>query len=312
LIEVQNLTRTYGPRRAVEDLTFTVRSGEVVAFLGPNGAGKSTTLRILAGYLPPTAGAARVGGRDVVRESKAARRLMGYMPETVPLYPEMTVRGYLRFRARLKGVTPRALPTRLDDVIARCRLQEMTQRPIGMLSRGYRQRVGLADALVAAPPVLVLDEPTAGLDPNQILEVRSLIRSLHQDHAVLYSTHILPEAEAVSDRVLILHRGRLVAQGSPAELRERAGAGPEAILIEGTAPPRDAAAALAQLRPGLAVTVLREAEPLRVRVAGAADVALRASVARLFAERGWTLTELRREAPSLEEVFARLTIGEDV
>jgi ABC-2 type transport system ATP-binding protein len=296
LIEVQNLTRTYGPRRAVDDLTFTVRPGEVVAFLGPNGAGKSTTLRILAGYLPPTAGAARVGGRDVIRESKAARALLGYMPETVPLYPEMTVRGYLRFRARLKGVRPRDLPGRLDDVIARCRLQEMTHRPIGMLSRGYRQRVGLADALVAAPPVLVLDEPTAGLDPNQILEVRSLI---------------LPEAEAVSDRVLILHRGRLVAEGTPAALRERAGAGPEAVLVEGTAPARDAAAALAALRPGLAALVLRETEPFRARVTGAADPALRASVARLFADRGWALTDLRREAPSLEEVFARLTIGED-
>jgi ABC-2 type transport system ATP-binding protein len=282
-----------------------------VGFLGLNGAGKTTTLRILAGYLPATSGAASVAGFDVLRQSMQVRERIGYLPESVPLYREHRVEEMLEFQGRLHGMSRDDRKRRIPEVLERVGVADRARQLVGTLSRGLRQRVGLAVALLPDPEVLILDEPTSGLDPLQRIEVRDLVRELASEHTVLFSSHILAEVEAVCRRVLILHRGRLVAEGTPAALRERAGAGPEAVLVEGTAPARDAAAALAALRPGLAALVLRETEPFRARVTGAADPALRASVARLFADRGWALTDLRREAPSLEEVFARLTIGED-
>jgi ABC-2 type transport system ATP-binding protein len=217
-IAVENLTKRYGVHAAVDDVSFEVARGEVVGFLGPNGAGKSTTLRILVGFLGATSGRARIEGHDVAEQPHEARSALGYMPEAVPLYPEMRVREYLRYRAELKGVGRRERTSAIGRAMERARVTDVADTLIDHLSKGYRQRVGLADALVSNPRVLVLDEPTAGMDPNQIREVRDLIKSLGGEHTVLLSTHILPEVEASCGRVVVIDKGRLVAQGSPGEL----------------------------------------------------------------------------------------------
>jgi len=223
LIEVRGLGRSYGSLVAVKNVSFSVGRGEVVGFLGPNGAGKSTTLRMLVGYLGPSTGSVRVNGFDVVEEPLLARRSIGYMPESAPLYPEMRVREYLQFRARLKGIVPRELSAQVEQVTQKAGIGEVQRTLIGHLSRGYRQRVALADALLNNPPLLILDEPTAGLDPNQIHSVRQVIRELGASHTVLLSTHILSEVESTCTRALVIDRGELVAQGSMAELRRRRG-----------------------------------------------------------------------------------------
>jgi ABC-2 type transport system ATP-binding protein len=220
VIEVVGLSKRYGDVLAVDDIYFSVAAGEVVGFLGPNGAGKSTTLRMLTGYLAPTSGRALVAGHDIVEQSLAARRALGYMPETCPLYPELRVEEFLGFRARLKHVPRRELRQKVTRAMQRAGIYERRGALIGQLSRGLRQRVGLADALVAEPPLLVLDEPTAGLDPNQIREVRELVRELRDNHTVLLSTHILTEVEMTCDRVVMLSRGRVVASGTLHELRK--------------------------------------------------------------------------------------------
>ncbi len=217
-ISVEKLTKRYGVHAAVDDVSFEVARGEVVGFLGPNGAGKSTTLRILVGFLGATSGRARIEGHDVVDDPDAARSALGYMPEAVPLYPEMRVREYLRFRAELKGVGRAARVSAVGRAMDLARIKDVADTLIEHLSKGYRQRVGLADALVSDPRVLVLDEPTAGMDPNQIREVRDLIKSLGGEHTVLLSTHILPEVEASCARVVVIDKGRLVAEGKPGEL----------------------------------------------------------------------------------------------
>jgi ABC-2 type transport system ATP-binding protein len=219
VISVSNLTKRYGPRVAVNNVSFEIARGEVVGFLGPNGAGKTTTLRILAGVLDKTQGVVRIAGHDISTHGLDARSAVGYMPEAVPLYPEMRVGEYLTFRAELKGVTRHARKNAVHAAMERAKVTDYSATLIGKLSKGYRQRVGLADALVASPPILILDEPTAGLDPNQIRDVRALVRSLGKDHTVLLSTHILPEVEASCDRVLLLAHGTLVAQGPTEQLR---------------------------------------------------------------------------------------------
>jgi ABC-2 type transport system ATP-binding protein len=221
MIEAQHLTKDYGSVVAVNDVSFAVGTGEVVGFLGPNGAGKSTTLRILAGFLGATSGSVTIAGFDVARQSLEARARLGYMPEAAPLYPELRVREYLAFRAALKRVARRERKTAVARSLEQAAVLDVAETPIGQLSKGYRQRVALADALVASPPLLILDEPTAGLDPNQIIEVRKLIRELGKSHTILLSTHILPEVEAVCDRALVIARGRLVAEGTLAELKAR-------------------------------------------------------------------------------------------
>ena len=218
MIEVEGLTKDYGTVVAVRDVSFSVGRGEVVGFLGPNGAGKSTTLRILAGFLGATSGKVRVNGHDIAEASLAARASLGDIPEAAPLYPELRVREYLEFRARLKRVPRAKRAASVERALERANLREVSETTIGHLSKGFRQRVGLADALVADPPLLILDEPTAGLDPNQVREVRALIKELAADHTVLLSTHILSEVEATCQRALVIDRGRLVAQGSLAEL----------------------------------------------------------------------------------------------
>src|SRR5437667_9733531 len=218
MIEVDNLTKYFGPILAVDDISFRVAQGEIVGFLGPNGAGKTTTIRILTSYLPATSGIARVANHDVMKESMDVRRAMGYLPESVPLYPEMRVEEYLSFRAKLKGVDRKARPGRLDYCLERCRIREVRRRLVGTLSKGYRQRVGLADAMIHDPPILILDEPTHGLDPVQIRETLALIRELGEQRTILLSTHILAEIEAICGRVLIIHRGRLASDKKLTEL----------------------------------------------------------------------------------------------
>jgi ABC-2 type transport system ATP-binding protein len=231
VIAVSHLVKRYGAQVAVDDLSFEVGRGEVLGFLGPNGAGKSTTLRILAGFLGPTGGKVTIAGHDIVEDSFEARRSIGYMPEAVPLYPEMRVVEYLRFRAELKRVPSHNRRPLVDDALHKAGIVDVAHKRIGHLSRGYRQRVGLADAIVAKPPIVVLDEPTAGLDPNQIREARGLVRELGREHTVVLSTHILGEVEACATRVLLLHRGRLVAEGPTERIRSmRVTAGIELVV----------------------------------------------------------------------------------
>src|SRR5258706_3157304 len=219
MIEVSDLTKRYAGHTAVSDLSFKVGRGEIVGLLGPNGAGKSTTMRILSGFLPATSGTARVAGFDVFHQADEVRRRIGYMPENNPLYPEMRVRQHLKFRARLKGLSRKRSRERVDVVTQQCGLADVSKEIVGHLSKGYRQRVGLADALVHEPELIILDEPTIGLDPNQIRSVRQLIKDLAHAHTVLISTHILPEAEMTCSRVLILHEGKVLAEGTPEHLQ---------------------------------------------------------------------------------------------
>ena len=232
MIALAGVSKAFGAARALHDVSFSVGAGEVVGFVGPNGAGKTTTLRLISGYLSPDAGTIAVDGIDVERDRRAACARIGYLPETVPLYREMRVADYLAFRARLKGVARNEVEAQVERALERTHTVEVRRRPIGVLSRGFRQRVGLADALVASPPVLLLDEPTAGLDPVQVREFRELLADLAGTHTVLLSSHILPEIEAVTDRVVMLAGGQVVADGDPAALRESAGLGAEASFEE--------------------------------------------------------------------------------
>ncbi|HTR04030.1 MAG TPA: ATP-binding cassette domain-containing protein [Thermoanaerobaculia bacterium] len=309
MIEVQGLSKRYPTRLAVDDVSFSVRQGEIVGFLGPNGAGKTTTMRVLTGFLPPTSGSARVAGHDVVAQSSEARAALGYLPESAATYPEMRVDEYLAFRARLEGVATGQLRERVNEALGQCLLAEVRHRRIENLSKGFRQRTALAGALVHQPPVLILDEPTIGLDPVQIIKIRETIRELGRDRAVLLSTHILPEVEAVCDRVLIIDRGRIVAEGTPAELRGKlAGSAAVRVVIRGGADAREALASV----PGVAgVDVEVAGDEARARVLCAPGADPREEIFKLAVARGWVLRELGREALSLEDVFVRLTRHEE-
>jgi ABC-2 type transport system ATP-binding protein len=310
VIEVENLTKKYGDRTAVDGIRFSVRKGEIIGFLGPNGAGKSTTLRMLTGYLQPTEGTIRVSGVDAIADPIAARRFIGYLPESVPLYRELRVEEYLSYRARLKGVRGAQIAGRIDAVLKLANIVDVKRRIIGQLSKGYRSRVGIADALVADPPLLILDEPTAGLDPNQIRQVRDLIRSMAGEKTVMLSTHILPEVESTCSRVLIINKGQLVGEGAPGELRI-ASTGGQVLVLE-TRGISNALEACVLGVPGVRRVLDREqldseAKPLhrlRLEVDGA-DVA--EALSTKLAETGFALRELRREQTSLEDVFATLT-----
>jgi ABC-2 type transport system ATP-binding protein len=305
MIEVQSLTKRYPTRLAVDDVTFSVRQGEIVGFLGPNGAGKTTTMRVLTGFLPPTSGSARVAGHDIVREPNAARASLGYLPETAAVYPELRVREYLTFRARLEGVAGGQVRARVSEAVERCLLADVADRKIDNLSKGFRQRTALAGALVHQPPVLILDEPTIGLDPVQIIKVRETIRELGRDRAVLLSTHILPEVEAVCDRVLIIDRGRIVAEGTPSDLRAKlAGAPVVHVTVKGAVSVREDLSALS----GVASVELEEAPgETRARILCLQGSDPREEIFRLAVDRGWVLRELARAAMTLEDVFVRLT-----
>jgi ABC-2 type transport system ATP-binding protein len=310
MIEVENLTKRFPTQVAVSDVSFSVQQGEIVGFLGPNGAGKTTAMRVLTGFLPPTAGTARIAGYDVVMQSLEARANLGYLPESAALYPEMRVHEYLAYRARLEGVSGSEVKRRVGEAIENCLLEEVAKRKVENLSRGFRQRAALAGALVHQPPVLILDEPTVGLDPGQIIKIRETIRSLGRERAVLLSTHILPEVDAVCDRVLIIDRGRIFAQGTAAELRSRLAGSP--IVRAAFAGRVDAREPLANL-PGV-ITLSQELDDdeTRVRLECATDADPREEIFRAAVARGWTLRELARERLSLEDVFVRLTRHEEV
>jgi ABC-2 type transport system ATP-binding protein len=281
-----------------------MESGEVVGFLGPNGAGKTTTLRMLTCFLPPTSGTAEIEGHDILDDPLGVRRLIGYLPESVPLYRDMRVDEYLRFRARIKGVPRNRIASRMTRVSAQCRIGDVRSRIIGHLSKGFRQRVGMADALIHDPPILLFDEPTSGLDPNQIREVRDLIAELALEKTLLISTHILPEVEATCDRVIIIHKGRVVTDGRIDDLRE--GASGESLLrCRGLGEPvAGMTKALGRLEGVVSVREDRN-DGLVLTVTKGANVPQ--AVSRLFAEKGWELTELRTDRKRLEEVFWRVT-----
>ena len=306
MVKVENLVKRYGPTHALDGISFEIEKGDVVGFLGPNGAGKTTTLRILTGFLGATAGTVRVAGHDVSRDSLAVRRRIGYMPEGVPLYGDMRVTEYLNFRARLKEVPRGRRNLRVNYVMDQCGIQDARGRLIRDLSKGYRQRVGLAECLIHDPPLLIMDEPTLGLDPNQVRQVRQLIRGLGGDHTVLLSTHILSEVETVCKRVLILHHGRLVFQDA---LESIAGHGPRGamVIVEVAAPANAAAEALRRINGVTALECEDRGRFNRFELQTDPTTDVREEVFALAARNGWTLRELQRVQPSLEEVFVRLT-----
>ena len=304
MIEAQQLTRRFGDFTAVAGVSFSVPEGRIVGMLGPNGAGKTTTIRMITGFLPPTSGRVTLGGRDLFGPSVAVRREIGYLPESVALYPELRVDEYLAWRGRLEGMDRASIRVRLAEVVEQCLLGDVRRQVIGTLSKGYRQRVGLAGAILHDPKVLVLDEPTVGLDPKQIIAIRELIRELGRGHTILVSTHILPEVDLLCHRVLIIDRGRIVAEGSPAELRER-WQGELGVTLELEVEAPGAAEALAAV-PG--VTGVRAEEGgRRFALVCARGADPRGAIFRLAAERGWTLVELSGTRASLEDVFVRLT-----
>ncbi len=301
MIDVEGLVKEYGTRRAIDGLTFHARRGEIVGFLGPNGAGKTTTMRILTGYMPPTEGRAAIAGFDVVADSLEVRRRVGYLPETVPLYPDMSVWDYLEFMGRLRRVPD--LETRLETVLEQVGMEERAESYIGALSKGMRQRVGLAQALLHEPEVLILDEPTIGLDPAQVVEVRGLIREIGREHTVLLSTHILSEAQQLCDRVLIINRGRIVAEDTPEGLQTRLQGGRQ-ILVRVANPNADLLPAVSALE-GVLRVLPEEDGALRVDARPGVDV--RPALAQTLVQNGYDLLELRQAGMSLEEIFLELT-----
>ena len=310
MIEVQHLTKRYGPTTAVDDVSFTVERGEVLGFLGPNGAGKTATMRVLTGYMPPTEGKAIVAGYDVLERPIEAKRGPGYLPETPPLYPEMTVREYLAFVARIKGVPRAERKARVDSVMDRTRVVDVANRHCSKLSKGYRQRVGLAQALLHNPDVLILDEPTAGLDPKQIIETRELIKQLGGDHTIILSTHILPEVSQTCHRVVIINKGRVVAVDTPENLTSRLG-GSGAMYVQVDARGADVKTVL-EATPGVT-----RVSPTDIRgtmtsfeVTSETGRDVRRELAAAIVTRGWGLLELRPLRMSLEEIFLHLTTAD--
>ncbi|MBC8082058.1 MAG: gliding motility-associated ABC transporter ATP-binding subunit GldA [Hymenobacter sp.] len=301
MVEVQHLTKTFGPQTAVDNLSFTVSKGEILGFLGPNGAGKSTTMKMATGYLPPSAGTVLIEGYDVRTAPLDVRRCVGYLPEHNPLYLDMYVHEYLEFIGSVHGLRGAELRRRVVRLVERVGLGREQNKQIGALSKGYRQRVGLAQALLHDPGVLILDEPTTGLDPNQIGEIRSLIRELGQDKTVIFSTHILPEVTALCSRAVIISRGQLVADSPVAELG--AGAAGETVIRAEFEQAIDATA-LAAL-PGISRVEMETGHTYRIRAAAGTDQ--RGAISRLAAQQGWVLLGLRQEEQSLEQVFKELT-----
>jgi ABC-2 type transport system ATP-binding protein len=318
VIVASELSKAYGPVLAVDRVSFEVPKGQIVGFLGPNGAGKSTTLRMLTCYLPPTSGGATINGFDIFHHSDRVRENLGYLPENVPLYLEMKVEEYLDFRGKLRKMDRESRRKRIDYVVERCWLGAVRKRIIGHLSKGYRQRVGLADALLHNPGVLILDEPTVGLDPTQIRETRKLIKDLGGDHTVLLSTHILPEVEAVCDRAIVIAGGKVVAQGTPDELRTSRRMAAR-VLVECKGPAKDVENALSRVSGVSRVEMLEHTEgggtngkyvTAAIRPKESYDV--REEVARTVIQNGWPLREIRLEHATLEEFFVQVTANQSV
>ena len=308
MIDAQGLTRRYGEFTAVDGISFTVDEGEIVGMLGPNGAGKTTTLRMITGFLPPTDGHLTVGGKDLFSDPVAARREVGYLPENVALYPEMRVSEYLRYRAMLEGLPRAKAKPRIAETVRSCFLEEVETQIIGTLSKGYRQRVGLAAAILHHPSVLVLDEPTVGLDPKQIIAIRELIRELGHRQTLLLSSHILPEVELLCDRVIIIDRGRIVAEGSPRDLQE-SWVGNTILRVELKGGPDEASAVLEAL-PGVVGVESQSGDAGAYRLECIKGADPRQAVFEAAKQRDWILLELAREQASLEDIFVRLTTQE--
>ena len=310
MIQVEGLSKKYARHIAVDNISFSVDKGDIVGFLGPNGAGKTTTMRILTCFMPPTEGKASVGGFDVFEQPFEVKKRIGYLPETPPLYPEMSVRDYLAFVAGIKNVPGPEVKRRTDEAMDRCAVADVSGKLISKLSKGYRQRVGLAQAIIHNPDVLILDEPTSGLDPGQIIETRKLIKSLAGDHTIILSTHILPEVEAICEKAIIISKGRLRATDSVEHLRNRTGGGAIQVQVS-TGGAADALAVRQRIEqvPGVSKVVERTAEPelLTFEVDSLPGQSARADVARAVVQSGWNLIELRSVVQSLEDVFLELT-----
>ncbi len=311
MIEVQGLTKRYGPTTAVENLHFSVQKGEILGFLGPNGAGKTTTMRVITGFLPPTIGKVTVAGYDVMDDPLEVKRRTGYLPETPPLYTDMRVDEMLAFAGRIKGVARRDLKERIAEAAEKTAIADVLKRIVGHLSKGYRQRVGLAVALIHNPEVLVLDEPTAGLDPKQIIETRRLIKGLAGDHTIILSTHILPEAANTCSRVMIINRGKLVAEDTPKNLTARLqGFETMRLVVEG---PEEAVSARLTAMAGVSGVSATADGDVRVEFSVQMEKGqdARKELARAVVESGWGLLEMRPVGLSLEDVFLKLTTTED-
>src|SRR5213082_1446173 len=311
MIKVENLTKKYAGQTAIRDLNFEVGQGEIMGFLGPNGAGKTTTMRILASFMPPTSGRASIAGVDIFEQSLQARAHLGYMPEHVPLYNDMRVKEYLNYRAALKSIPHRRISERVGDVKELCGLREVENKLIRALSKGFRQRVGLADALLHEPDLLILDEPTIGLDPNQIRQVRELIKNLGKQHTILLSTHILPEVEMTCSRVVIIHKGRIEACDTPANLlsqiRQAGG-----VLVEAKIGSDNGAQELKKISGVREVITDGEDDWKRFSLRVESGVDLREEIFRLATERHWALRELTQRRATLEEVFVEITHSDAV
>lgn len=314
MIEVEHLSKVYGSTPAIQDVTFSVKPGEIMGFLGPNGAGKTTTMRILAGYLPASGGRAKVAGYDVHEKSLEVRRWIGYLPEIPPLYPEMTVEGFLYFVARIKGVPRKDRRDRVNHSLERCQIADKRKLLIRKLSKGYRQRVGIAQAIVHDPPVIILDEPTVGLDPRQIIEVRNLIKSLAGDHTIILSTHILPEVSMTCSRVTIINGGRVVATDSPENLMAQLAGGAEYELELD----KDVTAVkqILEVVPGVGQILSLPGENvganrylIQVRSEGGSEPGR--EIAAALVQAGVGIYEMRRDRVNLEQVFLELTMVED-
>jgi ABC-2 type transport system ATP-binding protein len=315
VIAVRELTKAYGHNLAVDHISFDVAQGQIVGFLGPNGAGKSTTLKMLTCFLPPTSGGATVNGFDIFHQSEQVRQNLGYLPENVPLYTEMKVREYLDFRGRLRRMPHAERMKRIDYVLERCWLTKVQRRAIGHLSKGTRQRVGLADSLLHNPAVLILDEPTVGLDPTQIRETRKLIRELAGQHTVMLSTHILPEVETTCDRAIIIASGRIVAQGTPDELRASRRASAR-VLVECKGVEKDIVNALNRVSGVSKVDILQSANGdssyLTAALRSKDGYDIREEVASTLIRNGWPIREIRLEHATLEEFFIQVTANQAV
>jgi ABC-2 type transport system ATP-binding protein len=310
MITVENLTKRYPNKTAIDGMSFQVQQGEILGFLGPNGAGKTTTMRIIAGYMPASEGTVRVDGFDVFEKPLDVRRRIGYLPENPPLYLEMTVAGYLRFVAKIKGVPKDRLDSEVTRVMERVNIGDVKERIIAKLSKGYKQRVGLAQALLNDPPVLILDEPTIGLDPKQIQEVRELIKELAGNHTVVLSTHILPEVEQTCHRVIIIDRGKIVAVDTPQNLRFQV-QGAERIFIEVQGPVSEVMAKLKATAGVMDVRTLADNNGShRFQVESELRKDIRSELARAVVQSGWGLLELQSASMSLEDIFIKLTTAE--
>ncbi len=311
MIQAKGLTHYYGPYPAIQDVNFGVRRGEILGFLGPNGAGKTTTMRILTGFMPPTRGKVTLDGYDVVEQSLEARRRVGYLPETVPLYTDMSVNGYLKYMGTLRGMPPKRIKSRLDDVIGLCRLGDYRKTQIGKLSKGFRQRVGIAQAILHEPQLLVLDEPTIGIDTIQVIETRRLIDDLGMDQTVVLSSHILPEVSRLCGRVLIIHEGRIVAEDTPKNLAQGL-QGVDRLEVEIGGPAAEVLPVLKAIRGVNDVCHLNNDGRHTYTIQAQAGQDLRDEISKVVISNGWSLRGMQMVGMSLEEIFLRLTTHEEL